>query len=220
MTGGQWPPPRCCSRRHHLSPGARPRRERLPHARGELLATLAAPAYITRVSVAKPKYVAKAAAAVKRAFQTRSTGRAFLRGDSFHLPHQLGHAPRRRGELGGREDDPLLSPRGHQGTGVRRRSASWQNSSGAFSPPDSADRECSRWGSSWPTRHVRRTPRHVDSFLRAGDARRHRQLQCHGERRGDRLSRGEQGGLCGHHEPALPREVRTDGETGRYSPVQ
>ena len=43
----------------------------------ELLATLAAPAYITRVSVAKPKYVGKAAAAVKRAFQTQIDRKGF-----------------------------------------------------------------------------------------------------------------------------------------------
>ncbi len=43
----------------------------------EMLATLPAPGYITRVTVAQPKYIIKAKQAIKKAFQNQVEGKGF-----------------------------------------------------------------------------------------------------------------------------------------------
>ncbi len=78
MTGGQMAPTTLLQQKATTCPlGRDPGVNGYPMRVAELLATLAAPAYITRVSVAKPKYVGKAAAAVKRAFQTQIDRKGF-----------------------------------------------------------------------------------------------------------------------------------------------
>lgn len=78
MTGGQMAPTTLLQQKATTCPfGRDPGVNGYPMRVAEMLATLAAPAYIARVSVAKPKYVVKAKDAMRRAFQTQIEKRGF-----------------------------------------------------------------------------------------------------------------------------------------------
>ncbi|NLI96774.1 MAG: 2-oxoglutarate oxidoreductase [Synergistaceae bacterium] len=78
MTGGQMAPTTLVGQKATTCPlGRDPKLAGYPIRMCEMLATLQAPAYITRVSVAKPKYTIKAKEALKTAFQTQIEGKGF-----------------------------------------------------------------------------------------------------------------------------------------------
>ena len=70
MTGGQMAPTTMPGQRTTTSPfGRKPEEVGMPVRMSELLASLATPAFISRQSVIKPKYIKKARQAIKRAFE-------------------------------------------------------------------------------------------------------------------------------------------------------
>ncbi|NLH95173.1 MAG: 2-oxoglutarate oxidoreductase [Synergistaceae bacterium] len=78
MTGGQMAPTTLVGQKATTCPlGRDPKLAGYPIRMCEMLATLQAPAYITRVSVAKPKYTIKAKEALTKAFQTQIEGKGF-----------------------------------------------------------------------------------------------------------------------------------------------
>ncbi|MFO7666109.1 MAG: thiamine pyrophosphate-dependent enzyme [Desulfobacterales bacterium] len=78
MTGGQMAPTTMPGQRTTTSPFGRDVKDvGMPIKVSELLASLQTPAYITRQSVIKPKYIVKAKKAIKRAFEYQIEGRCF-----------------------------------------------------------------------------------------------------------------------------------------------
>jgi 2-oxoglutarate ferredoxin oxidoreductase subunit beta len=78
MTGGQMAPTTMPGQRTTTSPRGRNTSEvGMPIQVAELLATLQTPAYITRQSIIKPKYIVKAKKAIKTAFEYQLEGRCF-----------------------------------------------------------------------------------------------------------------------------------------------
>ncbi len=78
MTGGQMAPTTLLQQKATTCPfGRDPGVNGYPMRVVEMLATLAAPGYIARACVAKPKYVPKAKEAVRKAFQTQIDGKGF-----------------------------------------------------------------------------------------------------------------------------------------------
>ncbi|HSO78405.1 MAG TPA: thiamine pyrophosphate-dependent enzyme [Bacteroidales bacterium] len=78
MTGGQMAPTTMPGQRTTTSPFGRDIKEvGMPIKVSELLASLQTPAYITRQSVIKPKYIVKAKKAIKTAFEYQIEGRCF-----------------------------------------------------------------------------------------------------------------------------------------------
>ncbi|WP_213697800.1 MULTISPECIES: thiamine pyrophosphate-dependent enzyme [unclassified Acetomicrobium] len=78
MTGGQMAPTTLLKQRTTTCPfGRDPKANGYPIRVAEMLATLEAPGYIARVTVARPKYVIKAKEAIKKAFQTQIDGKGF-----------------------------------------------------------------------------------------------------------------------------------------------
>ena len=75
MTGGQLAPTSLVGQKTTTTPGGRlAERSGYPIRISEMLATLDGPAYIARVSVSSPKYVAKAKLAIRKAFETQLNG--------------------------------------------------------------------------------------------------------------------------------------------------
>ncbi|MCF7935151.1 MAG: 2-oxoglutarate oxidoreductase [Synergistales bacterium] len=78
MTGGQMAPTTLLDQKTTTSPRGRdPKAHGYPMRMCEMLATLAAPGYIARVTVAEPKYITKAKQAIKKAFQVQIDDRGF-----------------------------------------------------------------------------------------------------------------------------------------------
>jgi 2-oxoglutarate ferredoxin oxidoreductase subunit beta len=78
MTGGQMAPTTLIGQKATTCPlGRDPKLAGYPIRMCEMLSTLQAPAYIARVSVAKPKYTLKAKEALRKAFQTQIDGKGF-----------------------------------------------------------------------------------------------------------------------------------------------
>lgn len=78
MTGGQMAPTTMPGQRTTTSPFGRNVEEvGMPIKMAELLSALETPAYITRQSVIKPKYIVRAKKAIKKAFQYQLEGRCF-----------------------------------------------------------------------------------------------------------------------------------------------
>jgi 2-oxoglutarate ferredoxin oxidoreductase subunit beta len=78
MTGGQMAPTTMPGQRTTTSPYGRNVQDvGMPIKVSELLASLQTPAYITRQSVIKPKYIVKAKKAIKTAFEYQLEGRCF-----------------------------------------------------------------------------------------------------------------------------------------------
>ena len=78
MTGGQMAPTTLVGQKATTCPlGRDPKLAGYPIRMCEMLSTLQAPAYIARVSVAKPKYTIKAKEALKKAFLTQLDGKGF-----------------------------------------------------------------------------------------------------------------------------------------------
>lgn len=78
MTGGQMAPTTLLGQKATTCPlGRDPKVNGYPMRVAEMLATLEAPGYIARVSVAKPKYVMEAKKAVRKAFETQIAGKGF-----------------------------------------------------------------------------------------------------------------------------------------------
>ncbi len=78
MTGGQMAPTTMPGQRTTTSPFGRKSEEvGMPVRMSELLASLATPAYITRQTVIKPKYIQKAKKAIRQAFQYQIENRCF-----------------------------------------------------------------------------------------------------------------------------------------------
>lgn len=78
MTGGQMAPTTLLGQKATTCPlGRDPQVNGYPMRVSEMLATLAAPGYIARVSVAKPKYVMDAKKAIRKAFETQIAGKGF-----------------------------------------------------------------------------------------------------------------------------------------------
>jgi 2-oxoglutarate/2-oxoacid ferredoxin oxidoreductase subunit beta len=78
MTGGQMAPTTMPGQRTTTSPFGRDVKDvGMPIKVSELLASLQTPAYITRQSVIKPKYIVKAKKAIKTAFEYQLEGRCF-----------------------------------------------------------------------------------------------------------------------------------------------
>jgi 2-oxoglutarate/2-oxoacid ferredoxin oxidoreductase subunit beta len=78
MTGGQMAPTTMPGQRTTTSPFGRDVKDvGMPIKVSELLASLQTPAYITRQSVIKPKYIVKAKKAIKTAFEYQIEGRCF-----------------------------------------------------------------------------------------------------------------------------------------------
>ena len=78
MTGGQMAPTTMPQQRTTTSPFGRDVAEvGMPIKMAELLAALQTPAYITRQSVIRPKYINKAKKAIKKAFTYQLEGRCF-----------------------------------------------------------------------------------------------------------------------------------------------
>jgi len=78
MTGGQMAPTTLAGQRTTSTPGGRdPGRAGYPIRVSEMLATLEAPRYITRVSVHSPAAIRKAGAAIRRAFKCQVAGLGF-----------------------------------------------------------------------------------------------------------------------------------------------
>jgi 2-oxoglutarate ferredoxin oxidoreductase subunit beta len=78
MTGGQMAPTTMPGQRTTTSPSGRKTAEvGMPVRMAELLASLATPAFITRQSVIKPKYISKAKQAIKKAFEYQIANTCF-----------------------------------------------------------------------------------------------------------------------------------------------
>lgn len=78
MTGGQMAPTTLLGQKATTCPlGRDPQVNGYPMRVVEMLATLAAPGYLARVCVAKPKYVLEAKKAVRKAFETQISGKGF-----------------------------------------------------------------------------------------------------------------------------------------------
>ena len=78
MTGGQMAPTTLVGQRASTCPlGRDVKVNGYPIRVSELLAALPAPGYVTRVTVAQPKYIIKAKQAVKQAFQNQIDGKGF-----------------------------------------------------------------------------------------------------------------------------------------------
>ncbi|HPE64615.1 MAG TPA: thiamine pyrophosphate-dependent enzyme [Synergistales bacterium] len=78
MTGGQMAPTTLIGQRASTCPlGRDVKLNGYPIRVSELLAALPAPGYVTRVTVAQPKYIIKAKQAVKQAFQNQLDGKGF-----------------------------------------------------------------------------------------------------------------------------------------------
>ncbi len=78
MTGGQMAPTSMPDQRTTTSPFGRKADEvGMPVRVSELLASLATPAFISRQTVIKPKYIKKAKRAIKQAFEYQMDGRCF-----------------------------------------------------------------------------------------------------------------------------------------------
>jgi len=78
MTGGQMAPTTLLKQKTTTCPyGRDPKVNGYPIRIAEMLATLEAPGYIARVTVARPKYVIKAKEAIKKAFQTQIEEKGF-----------------------------------------------------------------------------------------------------------------------------------------------
>lgn len=78
MTGGQMAPTTLIGQRATTCPEGRdPELAGYPMRMCEMLATLETPAYIERVSVAKPKYITQAKKAIKKAFQAQADKKGF-----------------------------------------------------------------------------------------------------------------------------------------------
>jgi 2-oxoglutarate ferredoxin oxidoreductase subunit beta len=92
MTGGQMAPTTLIGQRTSTTPTGRdPKTAGYPIRICELLSTLEGPAYISRVTVTRPKYVRQAGRAIKQAFQTQ------LDGAGFSLVEVLSTCPTRWG---------------------------------------------------------------------------------------------------------------------------
>ena len=92
MTGGQMAPTTMPGQRTTTSPFGRDVKDvGMPIKVSELLASLQTPAYITRQSVIKPKYIVKAKKAIKKAFEYQIEGRCFSFVETGeHMSYQLG----------------------------------------------------------------------------------------------------------------------------------
>ncbi len=78
MTGGQMAPTTLIGQKATTCPlGRDPGVNGYPIRVSELLAALPAPGYVTRVTVAQPKYIIKAKQAIKQAFQNQVDGKGF-----------------------------------------------------------------------------------------------------------------------------------------------
>ena len=78
MTGGQMAPTTLLGQKATTCPlGREAAVNGYPIRVSELLAVLPAPGYITRVTVAQPKYIIKAKQAIKKAFQNQIDGKGF-----------------------------------------------------------------------------------------------------------------------------------------------
>jgi len=78
MTGGQMAPTTMPGQRTTTSPfGREVKTTGMPVKMAELLSTLETPGYITRQTVIKPKYIAKAKKAIKKAFEYQLEGKCF-----------------------------------------------------------------------------------------------------------------------------------------------
>ncbi len=78
MTGGQMAPTTMPGQRTTTSPAGRDTDEvGMPVKMAELISALVTPAYVTRQTVIKPKYIIKAKKAVKKAFQYQMEGKCF-----------------------------------------------------------------------------------------------------------------------------------------------
>ncbi len=78
MTGGQMAPTTMPGQRTATSPfGRKPEDVGMPIKMAELLAALQTPAYISRQTVIKPKYIVKAKKAIKKAFTYQQESRCF-----------------------------------------------------------------------------------------------------------------------------------------------
>jgi 2-oxoglutarate/2-oxoacid ferredoxin oxidoreductase subunit beta len=78
MTGGQMAPTTLQGQRTTTSPAGRNVEEvGMPVKMAELISALETPAYVTRQTVLKPKYVVRAKKAIKKAFQYQLEGRCF-----------------------------------------------------------------------------------------------------------------------------------------------
>jgi len=78
MTGGQMAPTTLLGQKATTCPLGRDAKVNgYPIRVSEMLATLPAPGYITRVTVAQPKYIIKAKQAIKKAFQNQVEGKGF-----------------------------------------------------------------------------------------------------------------------------------------------
>ncbi|HPI98438.1 MAG TPA: thiamine pyrophosphate-dependent enzyme [Synergistales bacterium] len=78
MTGGQMAPTTLIGQKATTCPlGRDPKLAGYPIRMCELLASLETPAYIERVSVAKPKYIIKAKAAIKKGFEYQMQNKGF-----------------------------------------------------------------------------------------------------------------------------------------------
>ena len=78
MTGGQMAPTTLIGQETTTTPGGRdPAKSGFPIPISEMLGKLPGAAYISRVSVSSPTHVARAKAAIKKAFQTQIEGRGF-----------------------------------------------------------------------------------------------------------------------------------------------
>jgi 2-oxoglutarate/2-oxoacid ferredoxin oxidoreductase subunit beta len=88
MTGGQMAPTTLIGQKTTTTPVGRiQERSGNPIKVSEMLAVLDGPEYIARVSVSSPKYVIKAKAAIKKAFEIN------LRGGNYCLVEVLSHCP-------------------------------------------------------------------------------------------------------------------------------
>jgi 2-oxoglutarate ferredoxin oxidoreductase subunit beta len=78
MTGGQMAPTTLIGQKATTCPlGRDPKLAGYPMRMSEMLASLATPAYIERVTLAQPKYIQKAKAALKKGFQNQLDGKGF-----------------------------------------------------------------------------------------------------------------------------------------------
>ncbi|HCL80070.1 MAG TPA: 2-oxoglutarate oxidoreductase, partial [Synergistaceae bacterium] len=78
MTGGQMAPTTLIGQKATTCPlGRDVAVSGYPIRVSEMLATLPAPGYITRVTLSQPKYIIKAKQAIKKAFQNQMEGKGF-----------------------------------------------------------------------------------------------------------------------------------------------
>ncbi len=78
MTGGQMAPTTLIGQKATTCPlGRDPKLAGYPMRMSEMLASLATPAYIERVTLAQPKYIQKAKTAIKKGFQNQIDGKGF-----------------------------------------------------------------------------------------------------------------------------------------------